>query len=107
MALQINTENAREAAAAAQRLLNDPFLREALDEQVMRHNDAALRGLTLEAREYARLRVLAVLDERLQRFRWVGWVRWGAGCGTGQHARGHATDAGTARSVAAVARWDF
>jgi len=64
MALQINTENAREAAAAAQRLLNYPFLREALDEQVMRHNDAALRGLTLEAREYARLRVLAVLDLR-------------------------------------------
>jgi hypothetical protein len=64
MPLQITEENAREAAAAAQRLLNDPYLTEALDEQVMRHNDTALRGLTVEEREYARLRVRAVMDLR-------------------------------------------
>jgi len=64
MPLQITEDNAREAAAAAQRLLNDPFLREALDEQIMRHSGTALRGVSVEEREYARLRVLAVMDLR-------------------------------------------
>ena len=64
MALAITPDNAREASAAAQRLLNDPFLREALDEQVMRHADVAQRGQTVELREYSRMRVQAIMDLR-------------------------------------------
>lgn len=87
MPLQITEENARAAAAAAQRLLNDPFLSEALDEQVMRHSDGALRGLTVEAREYARLRVLAVMDLRADLASVV--ENWAAAAKVLQQSRAH------------------
>lgn len=52
--------NAREAAAAATRLLHDPFLAEALDEMVVSATQRAIAGTSRADRREARHEVLAI-----------------------------------------------
>jgi len=54
----------REAGAAAERLLADPYLKEALDEMIQRHTDLAIRGMGADQREESRNLVLAILELR-------------------------------------------
>jgi hypothetical protein len=62
--VQITDTNARAAADAAARLMNDPFLAETLDEMVQLATDTAIRGPTPAAREEARHKVLAIIELR-------------------------------------------
>lgn len=63
--VEITEHNAREAGAAAQRLLTDRYLAEALNEMVSMETEKAIMGPTPEAREQARQQVLAVNQLRV------------------------------------------
>ena len=58
--VEISDANAREAATAATRLLNDPFLAEALDEMVADATQRAITGAKAIERREARHEVLAI-----------------------------------------------
>lgn len=58
--VEITEANAREAAGAAERLLNDPWLKETLDELVIANTQAAIQEADAEKREAARQMVLAI-----------------------------------------------
>ena len=60
MAFEITDANAREAGAAAQRLLHDPFLKEALDEMVADATQRAIIANDRAERREARHEVLAI-----------------------------------------------
>jgi hypothetical protein len=60
----ITEANARAAANAADRLLKDAFLQEALDEMIELGTVTAMRGADAAAREEARQQVLAILRLR-------------------------------------------
>ena len=62
--VEITEANAREAAAAAERLLRDPFLSELLDEMVSLRTNEAINGPDPDAREGARRQVIAVVELR-------------------------------------------
>ena len=64
MALEITEANAREAGAAASRLLRDQFLNEALDEMIEMHTQTAITGPTADDREDARRQVNAIMALR-------------------------------------------
>jgi hypothetical protein len=58
--LEVTDANAREAAAAAERLLRDPFLAEALDEMVANATERAITAPRRSERREARHEVLAI-----------------------------------------------
>ena len=60
----VTEANARAAANAADRLLKDAFLQEALDEMIELGTVTAMRGADAAAREEARQQVLAILRLR-------------------------------------------
>ena len=62
--MEITEANAREAAAAAERLLRDPFLAELLDEMVALRTNTAINGPTADHREDARRQVIAIVELR-------------------------------------------
>ena len=63
--VEVTQANAREAAAAAERLLRDPFLSEALDEMVTNATERAIAGPKRKARREARHEALAVCRLRV------------------------------------------
>lgn len=58
--VEITDANAREAAAAATRLLNDPYLAEALDEMVANATERAIAAPKRAERREGRHEVLAI-----------------------------------------------
>lgn len=60
----VSPQALREAAAAAERLLADPYLREALDEITRRQTERAIVSPDAMQRETARLMVLAIGELR-------------------------------------------
>jgi len=78
---------AREAATAAERLLNDRFLQEALDEMIQMATEAAITGDTRDARRDGRYLALAILKLRGNLQAVVDHVRSAAG--TERAAKAH------------------
>jgi hypothetical protein len=62
--VEVTEANAREAGAAAARLLRDPYLAETLDEMVSAATQTAIFSEDAEARESARCDVLAIFRLR-------------------------------------------
>lgn len=62
--VEVTDANAREAAAAAERLLHDPFLNEALDEMIQIATEQAITGETRERRRDGRFTALAIVRLR-------------------------------------------
>jgi hypothetical protein len=62
--VHVTDANARAAADAASRLLQDPFLSETLDEMTQLATDTAIRGANSIVREEARQEVLAIIKLR-------------------------------------------
>jgi hypothetical protein len=85
--VDITEHNAREAAAAAERLLRDPFLAEAFDEMVSAATQTAITGRVADERETARQKVLAIMELRanLQSV----CENWRAAAATLQRGRAH------------------
>jgi hypothetical protein len=63
--VEVTQGNAREAAAAAQRLLNDPYLAETLDEMVVAATERAITNPDRQARREARHEALAIARLRV------------------------------------------
>lgn len=62
--VEVTEANAREAAAAAMRILGDVWLAETLDEMVATNTQTAITGTDRHEREGARLQVLAIMQLR-------------------------------------------
>lgn len=60
MSIEVTEANAREAAAAAQRLLNDTWLKETLDELVAMATERAIFADDKRLRDEARHEVMAI-----------------------------------------------
>jgi hypothetical protein len=87
MALIITDANAREAAAAAERLLGDLYLRETLDELVAINTRVAMTGLTAAEREDGRQMVLAI--DRLRATLTAVFEHWRGAAAVLQQAQSH------------------
>lgn len=85
--VEFTDARAREAGAAAERLLKDTFLKEALDEMIQLATEQAITGRTRKLRRDSRHDALAVM--RLQHNLEAVFVQWQDAATLLQRAKAH------------------